>query len=99
VATEYQLRSYQVKPGMFEGFLVKFAQVAEARRVHGFSIEGAWVSDDSSRFVWVVSYDGEDGFEEAEKRYYESDERKAIGLDPGEFLSSVETTMMQAVDV
>ena len=74
-------------------FLEVFDQVVEARRKHGFTVDGVWYSDADNVFTWVVSRDGP--FEEAVERYYESDERKAITPSPVSFLDEVETYMVE----
>lgn len=88
----HQLRTYRVKPGQMETFLRSFDQVVEARKAHGFAIEGVWYSEADNVFAWVVSHGGPESFEEAVERYYESDERKAIHPEPKSFLD--ETTLV-----
>ncbi len=74
-------------------FLEVFDQVVEARRAHGFTVDGVWYSEADGVFTWVVSHDGP--FEEAVERYYESDQRKAITPSPASFLDEVETYMVE----
>jgi hypothetical protein len=90
---EYELRSYRVKPGQMKPFLEVFDKVVEARRAHGFTVEGVWYSEADDVFTWVVSHEGP--FDAAVERYYESEERKAIEPSPASFLDEVETFMVE----
>lgn len=93
---EYELRIYRVQAGRMAEFVELFRQVADARRAHGFEVLGPWITDDDG-FIWITGYGGEDGFEAAVKRYYDSPERKAIQPEPASLLESMETRMMRPV--
>jgi hypothetical protein len=95
VATEYQLRMYQVTPGRMDEFLAIFPQVVEARRSVGFDVVGAWTVPEENRFVWIISTDG--GIEERSKAYYASPQRRAIEPEPAKLLDVIETKIMNAV--
>lgn len=56
------------------------------RRRSGFTFAGAWVVEGSDEFVWIIGYDGEDGLEAADRRYYDSGERKAMDPDPARYI-------------
>jgi hypothetical protein len=73
-------------------------RVRPLRLKFGFRIEGAWVVPDTNTFVWILRYDGPDGFEARDAAYYNSDERKAIRPDPAPLIVKAETYMMTAVD-
>ena len=93
-----QLRLYQLHPDRIDEFITLWKeQIVPARRAAGFKVQGAWVSRDEAGFVWVIGYRGRGTFEEADKRYYDSDARKAIDPAPGEFLREVETVMVERV--
>jgi hypothetical protein len=47
--------------------------------------------------VWVVGHEAPDGWEAAEKIYYDSPERNALPRDPKEFLESAHTEVLQPV--
>jgi hypothetical protein len=94
---EYQLRDYRVAPGRMEAFLEVFGRVAEARRAAGFEVVGAWVDDGADRFVWLAGYGGDDGFDAATRRYYDSPQRAAITPEPSSLLTNVETAMLRRV--
>jgi antibiotic biosynthesis monooxygenase (ABM) superfamily enzyme len=93
--SDYQLRSYRVKPGAMDEFVALWRDhIVPARLAHGFTIDGAWHEPRGSRFVWVV---GHEDFAAANDRYYASPERAAVPRDPLELLDEVETTMLAAV--
>ena len=67
----YQLRRYVVQPGEMDAWLEEWrTEVVPMRERFGFRVEGAWVIPEDHRFVWIISYDGDEGFEAANERYY-----------------------------
>ena len=78
---EWQLRSYTINDGELAEWIEEWrTHVAPLRRKLGFRVLGPWVDDDT--FVWLLGYDGDDGFAAADGRYYASPERKNIDPDP-----------------
>ena len=67
------------------------------RQKFGFTFAGAWRVEASNEFVWVIGYDGPDGFASADRRYYESDERKQMSPDPAQYVETPEHHMMRSV--
>lgn len=95
-----QLRTYVVRDGEMDAFVAAWTGgVIPLRRQFGFSIDGAWLDRETGRFVWVVSHDSRASFEEAERAYYGSPERAAMDPDPGSFLASMETSMLDDVEL
>ena len=64
------------------------------REGHGFTVDGAWVIPDQSRFVWLLSYSGPGSFEDADASYYASPERAALTPDPAELILESQTHLM-----
>jgi hypothetical protein len=58
------------------------------RKRFGFTFVGASRVDGADEFVWILGYDGPDGFAAADKQYYASDERKAMSPDPARYIES-----------
>jgi hypothetical protein len=57
------------------------------------------VVEDSDELVWILGYDGSDGFANADRRYYASAERKALDPDPAPwFVSSESVRLRQILD-
>ncbi|GAC1653222.1 MAG: hypothetical protein NVS9B1_02030 [Candidatus Dormibacteraceae bacterium] len=78
-----QLRIYTVKPGEMEDWCREWkAKIVPLRARHDFRIEGPWVIDAHDQFVWMMEYTGEDGWDVADARYYDSQERKDIAPEP-----------------
>ncbi len=95
---EYQLRHYKIKRGAMGKFLEAWlAGVYPLRKKFGFTFAGAWEVEEADEFVWVMGYDGPDGFAAADARYYASAERKGLAPDPAQFIERPETRMMRSV--
>jgi hypothetical protein len=83
-----QLRIYTIRDGALEEFVQRWQQGVLPLRVrHGFTVEGAWVVPDQSRFVWLLSYAGPGTFQQADAAYYASPEREELRPDPAELIS------------
>ena len=60
---EYQLRRSRIKPGRMSEFLDAWlAGVYPLRKRFGFRFVGAWVVEASDEFVWILGYEGPEGF-------------------------------------
>jgi NIPSNAP protein len=82
-----QLRTYTVKAGKLDEWVQQWRElVVPLRREFGFEIHGAWVDRERSQHTWVVSYEGPETFEERNAAYWASAQRKAMGLDPSQYL-------------
>lgn len=87
MATTTQLRTYTVRPERLDEWVEKWRTlVVPLRRRFGFEVHGSWVDRERGEHIWVISYDGTDSFEEANVRYRASAERRALNLDPSQFL-------------
>jgi hypothetical protein len=67
------------------------------RRKFGFTFAGAWRVEGADEFVWIIGYDGPDGFAAADDRYYASEERKRLSPDPAQYIESASNQMMRSV--
>jgi hypothetical protein len=95
---EYQLRWYRVQPGRLQECVAAWrAGVYPLRLRFGFRIVGAWTIEERSEFVWVLAYDGPDGFAAADARYYASPERAALDPDPARYFEQTEVWSMRSV--
>ena len=93
-----QLRDYTIKPGQLDRFAEAWSSgVRPLRERKGFVVVGAWKIPSEERFVWIVSYDGPDGWDAANHAYYGSPERKALDPDPASFIVSQRTVLIDAV--
>jgi len=83
VAKVSQLRMYRITEGKLAEFVHQWlSEVLPLRRKVGFTVEGAWTVRGEDRFVWIVSYEGEESFETKNEEYYASPERKALDPNP-----------------
>jgi hypothetical protein len=86
---EWQLRIYTIESGALTDFVEEWrAHIAPLRRRLGFRVLGPWV--DGNTFVWLLGYDGEDGFAAADARYYASPERTSVSPDPARHIANAE---------
>ena len=67
------------------------------RRRFGFTFAGEWLVEGSDEYVWIIGYDGPEGFAAADEKYYASDERKRISPDPAQFIEAPLNLMMRSV--
>lgn len=92
-----QLRIYTIEPGRLEDFArVWSAGVRPLRRRFGFE-SAAWTVPEESLFIWLVTYRGDQPFEEADTSYYASPERQAMTPDPAQWIVKNETRWLSPV--
>ena len=53
----------------------------------GFKIEGAWAVEGQNKFIWILSYDGPEGFEAKDSAYYASQARTTLQPDPADYIA------------
>ena len=95
---EYQLRRYRIRAGKMDAFLDAWLRgVYPLRRQFGFTFVGAWRVEGADEFVWIIGFDGPEGFARADARYYESEERKRVSPDPAQYIEMPEGRMMRSV--
>ena len=92
-----QLRMYTIQEGRMAEWLLGWTRgVLPLRRKFGFRVDGAWVVDGENKFVWVLTYDGPDGFEARDAAYYGFPERASLTPDPAPLIEKAETWFMRA---
>lgn len=95
-----QLRMYQVENGKLREFVEEWRNgVVPLRRAQGFRVEGAWMVEQESRFIWIISYGGPETFESKDRAYYDSRARKSLEPDPARLVVKGEHVLMTAVEV
>ena len=95
---EYRLRIYEVKPGEMSAWIDEWARlIRPLREKLGFQVLSAWASEEANTFVWLLGYDGPDGYEAADAAYYASPERAAIRPDPARYLASTRQLVVKPV--
>ena len=73
-----QLRRYEVEKGRLTELADWFPTIAAVREKYGFTIEFAYADEESSEFIWAVSYPGNtDDFDKILAVYNDSPDRAA----------------------
>ena len=94
-----KLRIYTIEDGRMADFLAAWtAGVVPLRRQFGFEIE-AWTVPGDQVMAWVITYVGNGSFEDAERAYYDSSERKALDPDPGQWVVDKDDRWLDPIDV
>jgi hypothetical protein len=92
---EFQLRDYRIRSGHLDDWIAGWSTgIAPLRVQQGFVIIGAWVDRSHDRFVWVVGYEGADGFAVAEDRYHALPARLALDPEPSTFIAEASLDMV-----
>ena len=92
-----QLRIYTIREGHMNDWVRGWRQgVVPLRRKFGYRVEGGWTIRGESRFVWLLSHDGKESWEDLEKLYYSSPERNALTPDPAEWVEKAETWFLES---
>jgi hypothetical protein len=95
---EYQIRQFRIRAGTMDAFLDAWlGGVYPLRRKFGFIFVGAWRVEGADEFVWIIGYDGPDGVAAADKRYYDSVERKTMSPDPVQYIEGPSNRMLRSV--
>ena len=97
---ELVLRIYTINPGEMEEWIAEWRMhVLPLRRRLGFELLGAWVSEETSTFTWLLGYDGPDGFAAANAAYYDSPERAALDPDPARHIAEARELPVRALEL
>lgn len=81
------MRHYRIRPGTMAAFKDAWLKgVYQLRKRYGFGFVGVWANEATHDFVWILTYDGPEGLEAADRRYYESRERKEMDPDPAQYI-------------
>jgi hypothetical protein len=92
-----QLRMYRIKKGRLDDFIAAWlAGVYPLRTRLGYTIQ-AWAVRESNEFVWLLSYDGPEAWDDKERAYYASPERKSLNPDPAQYVASMELRFLDPV--
>jgi hypothetical protein len=95
---EYQLRIYKIRVGHLAEFTEGWRiHIVPSRERFGFKIVTALADTESGDFVWLLRWDGLEGYEAADRAYYESAGRKSISWNPAPFIMTDELRILRQV--
>jgi hypothetical protein len=93
-----QLRTYTINKGALEQFVAEWrGQLVPLREKLGFTVLEAYTVPATNQFVWVMGYDGALSWEDADRAYFESPERKAMDPNPGRLIARMEHEFIERV--
>ena len=74
-----QLRVYTINRGMMDQWVKLFTEsLVPMQEKHGVKIEGMWVSEDSTQFIWIRSFADSEDVKAKEAAFYGSPEWNAV---------------------
>ena len=92
-----QIRIFTINKGKMNEFVSAWKKgVFPLRNRSGFKIEGAWVVQEKNKFIWILSYDGPEGFEAKDSAYYASQARTTLQPDPADYIADSEKYFINA---
>jgi hypothetical protein len=84
---QFQLREYAIVDGGLDDFVAECREhLLPLRLSMGFSVLGPWVDRETSRFVWLLGFDG-DG-RAADDAYRAARERQELDPDPARLIAA-----------
>lgn len=93
-----QLRTFIIQENKMDEFVKAWlSKIYPLRLHHGFMIDGAWIDEERNEFIWILSYDGPEGFEEKDKTYLATTDRVKLDPDPAQWIIGGEKRMIKAV--
>ena len=93
-----QLRVYTINRGKMDAWLKFYMEnIVPIYQKLEIPIEATWVNADRTEFVWVRSFDSVEDLERKEKAYYATEERKALGNTPLDYIAKIEIKLIEPV--
>jgi len=86
-----QVRIFTINRGKMNEFVSAWQKgVYPLRTKFGFRVEKAWVVREKNKFIWILSYDGPEGFVAKDSAYYASQARATLQPDPADYIADSE---------
>lgn len=86
-----QVRIFTINKGKMNEFVSAWQKGVYPLRIkYGFKIEKAWVVRGKNKFIWILSYDGPEGFEAKDSAYYASQARATLKPNPADYIADSE---------
>ena len=91
-----QLRTYTINRGMMDQWVKLFTEtVVTIQEKQGIKVEGMWVTEDATQFIWIRSFAGAEDVKSKEAAFNESQEWKAIVDHARSHLARIEVQTME----
>jgi len=91
-----QLRTYTINKGALYDFASEWQRtIKPLRESLGFSVESAWTVPETNQFIWILSYNGPESWEERDAAYHTSEERKAMHPNPARHIARMEEVFLE----
>lgn len=93
-----QIRMYTINKGALDLFTTEWKEkIKPLREKIGFHIPAAWRVEATNQFIWLMEYDGPQAWEQLDKAYFESPERRMMDPNPGRLIARMEQYFMDVV--
>jgi hypothetical protein len=93
-----QLRIYTINNGKMHDFVQSWCDVLRPLRLaSGWRVDGGWVIEGESKFVWILALEGDEDWDTKNALYFNSPERKNINPDPSQWIAHIEARFIQTV--
>lgn len=86
-----QLRLYTINRHCLHQFAEEWRdRILPLRTEHGFHVLGAWVITETNQFAWLMSYSGDETWNDREASYYASTARAGLEPNPARLIARTE---------
>jgi hypothetical protein len=95
-----QLRTYTVNRGKMDEWVRWFAdKLIPVAKQAGQTIQGPWVNEAKTEFVWMRVYDSAEDAKVKDERFYSSAGWKAIAPESAAFIAKTEVKVLTTAQV
>ncbi len=90
-----QLRIYGLHTDTWQEFATKVnSEIVPIRLDHDFRLDGPWLVEETCQYVWIVHYEGDLTFTEAEERYEADPRWDDLSFNPMDYIVDVDVRML-----
>ena len=93
-----ELHIYTINHGALDTFAAEWRDKIKPLRIKfGFQVEAGWAVKATNQFVWLLSYDNAENWENQNQAFYQSAERRALDPDPARHIARVEQYFVDSI--
>ena len=86
-----QLRLFTINRDCLQQFAEEWQdKILPLRTEHGFHVLSAWVIAETNQFAWLISYSGDESWNDREASYYASASRAGLEPNPARLIARAE---------